>query len=368
MTFGSEKIFHLIPSLQLGGAEKALVELLSDPSVREQSSVVVMFGGGALERRLTDLGVPIIDLRATGMLSLFGVVWRLIALIRAERPRILQTWLYYADFLGLLALYLSGRRARTVLAWGIRCSDHRFAEYRFRLRSVIRVCAYLSRLPDVVIYNSHAGRLAHSARGYKPNREAVIENGIDASRFVLSDDVRTATRDMFGWPDTRIVVVMIGRNDEQKGYKIFLKMAERFPEIQAVAVGMGTETLPNKLNLARLGARTDIPQILAAADILVSCSLYGEGFLNVVAEAMAAGRPVICTGVGDAPRIVGEEGIIVSPGSSEGLEKAVVSLIEAPELRRSLGERGRTRILSEFSLSRMTTQYRDLYRDVLVVN
>lgn len=365
MTDPAPTVLHLIPSLHLGGAEKTLVELLSDKEARRGACVVVLFGGGLFESRLAELGVPLIDLKASGLFSIFGAVFRLIRLLRRRRPQIVQSWLYYADFLGLIALLLSGRRRKTILSWGVRCSDHRLREYHFRLRAVIRACAVLSRRPDVVIYNSHAGRVTHRNRGYRPRHEVVIENGIDSDRFGLGDETRKRVRAAFGWEPDVVVVVMIGRNDPQKGYQFFIELAGTVSGILAVAVGSGTGDLPCGTNIFRLGVRNDIPEILAGADVLISCSTHGEGFLNVVAEAMAAGKPVICTDVGDARRIVGEQGIVVPPGNLDGLTAALNKLTRDSELRLSMGRRGRERIMSEFPLHKMVGAFSELYRDLV---
>ena len=354
-------VLHVIPSLHLGGAEKTLVELLSDPSARKNASIAVLFGGGRLESRLTDLGVPVIDLKATGLFSLLGAVRRLARLIRTSRPQVVQSWLYYADLLCVVALKLSGRRHKTALCWGIRCSDHRLGEYHYRLRVAIWACSRLSHLPDVIVYNSNAGLAAHSARGYKPRRVEIVENGIDSGRFHVGNAARQRIRSEFGCGDDEIVVAMIGRNDAQKGFDVFLDVAGRFPNVRAVAAGKGTEILPSRENLSRLGVRDDIPDILAAADIVMSCSRYGEGFLNVVAEAMAAGRPVICTDVGDASRIVGTAGIVVPPHDIEALARSLGELIDDPDRRYALGQNGRLRIQSEFPLSKMVSSFTELY-------
>lgn len=357
-------ILHVIPSLHLGGAEKTLVELLSDPVARKNARVAVLFGGGPLESKLADLGVPVIDLKATGSFSLLGATRRLARLIRTLRPQVVQSWLYYADLLCVPALKLSGRRPETALCWGIPCSDHRLGEYHFRLRATIWACTRFSHIPDVIVYNSQAGSAAHARLGYKPQRAEIIENGIDGDRFRVGDDARQRIRREIACKDDRIVIVMIGRNDAQKGFDTFLEVTGRFPNVHAVAVGKDTGNLPHRENLSRLGVRDDIPDILAAADVVMSCARYGEGFLNVMAEAMAAGRPVICTDVGDASRIVGDAGIVVAPRDPQALADSLGALIDDPERRQALGARGRLRILSEFPLGKMVSSFAELYDSV----
>lgn len=360
----SISVLHVIPSLQIGGAEKTLIELLSDPAARRNAAVVVLFGGGALENRLRELGVGLFDLKMSGWGSLFGAIWKLSGILRTEQPNIVQSWLYYGDLISTLALCMSGRRRRTRLLWSVRCSDYRGAEYKFSLRTTIWACARLSHIPDIVIYNSHAGQSTHSARGYRPRRAMVIHNGVDGDRFQAENGVRSRIRREFGWRDNDVVVVMIGRNDPSKGYKIFCDLIARFPNISAVAVGRGTDALPQTDNLTGLGMRRDIPEILAAADFLVSCSLYGEGFPNVVAEAMAAGLAVICADVGDAALILGDSGIVVPPGDIDALGKAFDRLIADPDLRDSLGQKGRERVVSHYPLDKMVREFNDLYGEL----
>jgi glycosyltransferase involved in cell wall biosynthesis len=364
VSIAAGSVFHVIPSLEFGGAEKTLIELLSDPVARHNTSVVVFSGGGALEAKLSDLGVRLIDLNVSNGLSLCRAIGRLSALIRAERPKIVQSWLYYADISCLLALWLSGRRRRTKLCWGVRCTIQTEIDFPFRLRAAIWACTRLSHLPDIVIYNSHAGQITHAARGYRPRRAAVILNGIDCERFRHGIDAGARVREELGWNQSDIVVAMIARNHVQKGYDVFFDLVAHRSDIRAVVVGKGTESLPYNANIAVLGVRDDVPEILSAADILMSCSHYGEGFPNVVAEAMATGRPVVCTDIGEASRIVGGDGFVVPPGDTDALANALDTLIADPDLRNSLGQKGKERIASQFPLKKMVAEFTELYREI----
>ena len=115
-----------------------------------------------------------------------------------------------------------------------------------------------------------------------------------------------------------------------------------------------------------LGERADVPQLLAAMDVAVLCSAYGEGFPNAVGEAMACGVPCVCTDVGDAAAIVGDTGAIVSPGDADALADAVRRLLaESGEARtaRSAGARGR--IIDGYCIEDIVAQYRNFYEGML---
>jgi glycosyltransferase involved in cell wall biosynthesis len=111
-----------------------------------------------------------------------------------------------------------------------------------------------------------------------------------------------------------------------------------------------------------LGERADVAELTAGLDIASSSSLYGEGFSNVIGEAMACGVPCVVTDVGDSGWIVGETGKVVPPRDPKALAMAWASLIESGrEERLRLGAKARTRVVREFSLDRVTRLYENLY-------
>jgi glycosyltransferase involved in cell wall biosynthesis len=122
----------------------------------------------------------------------------------------------------------------------------------------------------------------------------------------------------------------------------------------------------NKLNIANrihlVGERTDIPRLMAALDILVSSSSYGEGFPNVVGEAMSCGVPCVVTDVGDSAWIVGESGLIVPPRDLAALAGAMQTLVDAGMDRRSeMGRCARQRVERFYSIDSIIQQYEELY-------
>ncbi len=113
-----------------------------------------------------------------------------------------------------------------------------------------------------------------------------------------------------------------------------------------------------------LGQRSDMPAIYAAADFAISTSAFGEGFPNVIAEAMAAGLPVVATDVGDSRWIVGSTGLVVPPRDPHGMAAAVRALASEPgTARRERGQRCRAQIEYEFSLDRAVAAFDSLHLD-----
>lgn len=357
-------VLHVVPSLGVGGAEQQLTLLTTaargDP-LRQR--VVYFLDRDEMAGRIRSAGVPV-DRIAIG--AAWQAPFALVALartIRRHRPRAIQSWLYYGDLLAAGALALSGRRGETRLYWGVRCSDIALADYSRLLRVCVRACAKLSGYPNAVVANSHAGRAAHIAFGYAARAFTVIANGIDTERFRPDPTARARLRAEFDFGETEFVVLHVARIDPMKDHAMLVALAAALPRLRFVAIGEGTETLDGPPNLMRLGVRRDVPQWLAAGDALISTSRYGEGFSNVIAEAMAAGLPVIATDVGDAARIVGDAGFVAAPSDRASLADALNKLAAMPsEGRAALGRRARQRIQDRFSVAASVEAFDVLHR------
>ncbi|MFW2439326.1 MAG: glycosyltransferase, partial [Arenicellales bacterium] len=113
-----------------------------------------------------------------------------------------------------------------------------------------------------------------------------------------------------------------------------------------------------------LGIRKDVPHLIAAMDISVSSSL-GEGFPNVVGEAMACSVPCVVTDVGDSSLIVGETGRVVPAKNPDALAAAIIELLQAsPGFRYELGKKARLRVKNNYSLDGVVKKYEAVYRGV----
>ncbi len=358
---------HVVTGLGVGGAERMLARLVLAPRTDPIETIVVsLLDAGGVADTIRAGGVPVAALgMRPGRLSPAGI-WRLARLIRRHAPDVVQGWMYHADLCALAALALSGRRRRTRLYWGIRCSDLDLSRYSRVLRAVIGLCARLSPLPDGVMANSQAGLAHHLALGYRPRLAGVIANGVDCGVFRPSSTARERLRRSLGLDAGRVVAILPARLDPMKDHGSFLAALDQVPEVTGVAVGTGTETLPERDNLRSLGCRDDMPDLLAAADIVVSSSAYGEGFCNALAEGMAAGLPAVATRTGDSQDIVGEAGIVVPPKDPAALAVALRTLAADDGLRHRLGAQARARIETRFSLGQAVAAFDRLHRDGVI--
>ena len=355
------KITFLIPSLAAGGAERQLVTLARELAARgEKISVVVFHSGGALEAPLRHAGVEVHALNKRGRLDIVGFLARMAGLLRAIAPDVLHAYLPTANLAALaMRPFLPGTR----IVWGIRASVVDFAAYGIASRLVYAVERRCARLPDLIIVNSRKGREQYLAGGFPAAKLAVVENGIDTEYFSPRPEEGRALRGRWGVAPGETVVGIAARIDPMKDHETFLRAAGiaalARSDLRFVCVGGGGEgdfarlrALAESLGVraALAGECHDMPAAYSGFDIAV-CSSKGEGFPNMVAEAMACGVPVVATDVGDSARIVGDTGVIVPSRDPQALAQGLLRLLALPVgERKALGARARERILSEFNL------------------
>jgi asparagine synthase (glutamine-hydrolysing) len=357
------RILHVITGLRLGGAESVLVSLVTAPTRRHEHSVVSLIPGGYYAAVLRAKGVDVLELSMQPYRDAPGAIVQLSAEIRRIQPDVVQGWMYHANLVSLFGLQLSRRRSATGLIWGIRCSDMTFGSDSLQTRAVVNAGAVLSRSPDLLIANSHAGLRVHQATGYRTSRSLVIQNGIDTERFQPRPELRGVVRHELGIPDDAPVVIHVARVDPVKDHPSLLAALARLPHVHALLVGPGTDLLPNQSNVHRLGVRSDVPRLLAAGDLVISSSL-SEGFSNAIAEGMAAGLPVVATDVGDSSLIVGEAGMMVPPRDVAKLTRAIDALTTNPN-RAEMGRLARRTIVETHSLARSVNEFESVYDQML---
>ncbi len=288
-------------------------------------------------------------------------LFRLVALIREHRPDIVQGWLYHGLIAATAALILSGRRRWTGLVHGIYGSNIDFRAYGWRVLLSFRLGGLMSRFADAAVYNTDIGADYHRRNGYRYRRTVTIENGIAVDRFRLPAATRRAVRAGLGIAPGEVVAISIGRVDPMKGWDRLLAVTARIPGLRLLALGHGTEAFPPHPGRILLGAREDVPELLAAADIFVIASLFGEGTSVALTEAMAAGLPVVVTDVGDNARIAQGCGLVVAPDDEAGLERAIADLAANPAARARYGEAATVRVRQSYSIEQALAAYYRFY-------
>lgn len=362
-------VVHLITGLEIGGAERMLVRLATGTD-RDHfpTSVVSMTDAGKLGGVLTEAGIAVEALGMRRGLAGPGGIARLLRILRRERPLVLQTWLYHADLLGLTARWLG---AAPSLVWNVRCSES------IGSKAVRLALSRFSAAPDAVIVNSLAGQRFHQGLGYRPRRWEYIPNGIDTTELRPDEAARQTLRAELGLDEGAVAIGLSARYHPMKDHATFLaaaaELTQRRPEAVFVLVGTGIE--PGNRELAAaiaahrlggrvhlLGERHDMRALFPAFDIATSSSAFGEGWPNVIGEAMACGVPCVATDSGDSAEIIGDAGLVVPPRDPSALAAGWERLAAlGPDRRRGLGGEARERIVRRYDLAAIIGRYESLY-------
>jgi glycosyltransferase involved in cell wall biosynthesis len=364
----------VITGLRIGGAQNALFNLL-DGGLADMLEVHIV----SLKRE-TEIGAryreseyPTTYLEIENLWSLLLGLWRLKTLIKVFKPQVIQGWMYHGNLAATLAVILSGSRA--ALIWNIRQSLADVKKEKLGTRSVIRICQLLSSLPNAILNNSNTSVSQHVKIGFKSSGFKVIPNGIDTARFSPSKSQRKQWREKVGIMEDEFVVGHLARSHPMKDHRLFVDsaniVATRFPSVKFVMAGSGVVTGSSLLECCSqsernrfllLGEQTDVPGICNMIDLFCLSSAWGEGFPNVVGEAMATECVCVVTDVGDSNYLVDDTGVVVSPGDSQAMSDAIISIIELKASERSqLGQKARARIVEEFELSKIVNCYYKLY-------
>jgi glycosyltransferase involved in cell wall biosynthesis len=372
------KVLHVITSLNVGGAETMLYRLMKNmDSARFENLVVSLIPMGQVGANIQALGIPVFSLNIKpGQLSI-KALFSLRKLMHRISPDLVQTWLYHADLMGVLA----GRMIGAPVIWNIRASNMDMSFYRRLSSFVLRACVQLSGWPRAVIVNSQAGQDFHARIGYHPRRWVLIPNGIDTGQFSPDPSARSLLRKELGLALNEPLIGLIARFDPMKDHSNFLQAARllssRIPDVHFLLAGNGVDStnqtfryyleqteLRGRLHL--LGQREDISTVTAALDIACSSSSFGEGFSNTIAEAMSCGIPCVVTDVGDSSYLVDKTGLVVPPRDPQALANGWEQILAlGMEERTALGEAARRRILQNFQQGEITRQYESLYESLM---
>jgi glycosyltransferase involved in cell wall biosynthesis len=369
------RVLLITGSLGPGGTELAVMTLARELAARGRVAprIVTLGHGGAHAETLRASGVPVEELGLSGGARSIAGLRRLRLIpqmVRHERIRIVHTFLFDADFYGMLA----ARRGRP---WAVVTT--RRAIKRGRLLHLLGY-RLTNPLVDRIVCNSDAvSRFTLHAEGASRKKVVVIPNGVDTARFERGDGATMRRR--LGLRPDDLVVGAVGTIKKVKGQAVLLEamrpLFERHAALRLVLAGEVTrgygEELRRQVAQAGLEGRVllpgvveEVPDLLAALDLFALPSL-SEGMSNALLEAMAAGRPIVATEAGGNAECLdgGNAGLLVPPGDADALGRALERLIDSPDRGRELGRRALARAQDDYSLAKMVDRTETLYAELL---
>jgi glycosyltransferase involved in cell wall biosynthesis len=362
------RVLHIIPTLVRGGAEKQLTLLASGlPRNDFDVHVGVLTHTGPLEAALHEAGVPVTIIGKRWKIDPASY-WRLRQHIAQLQPDIVHTWLFAANAYGRQAATAAG--VRHIVA-GERCVD----PWKSSLQ--LAIDRHLAKKTERIVTNSSGVQDFYVRHGLPPHKFVVIPNGIRPAppenpvrREQLLDELKL--------PGDARLIGAVGRLWPQKRVKDLIWAVDLLKstrdDAHLVIVGDGPQRwrleryrdqnqIPERVHF--LGDRNDVPRLMPHFDCLWLASEY-EGQSNAIMEAMVAGVPVIATDIpGNRDLVIHDDtGYLIPLGDRFEFTRRTHWLLEDEALRRRLGDAGRQRMLTEFTVERMIDRHAALYREL----
>lgn len=363
------RILHILPSLGIGGAEMMATDLMTGLAATGHEVMAVGLypeRGSLVEDRLQHghVAVRYLGKRRGLDLRMLPAVSRT---VREFQPDVVHTHLSVLRYVFPILL----RQAVPVAIHTLHNAAAREADGFGRF---VQRLAFARHVVPVAV--SRDGATTYEEVYGRPC-PAMIPNCIPIDRYDLPAGVGAAWRERNEFGPDDLIFACVGRLEEQKNPLGLIRAFSAVEDSRAhlILVGGGSyqdrvtkfiaaKNLQSRIHV--MGVRNDIEDCLAAANVFVLASDW-EGSPLAVMEAMAAGLPVVSTGVGGVPELVehGRDGILVAQGDMKGLGAAMQMLARDADRRRGLGASGRRRARSEFAVGAMTQRYAVLYQSLL---
>jgi glycosyltransferase involved in cell wall biosynthesis len=314
------------------------------------------------------IAIPFV--RRLSPLAHLRAFWSLVAILRAEKPDLVHAHMPISGFLARLAARIAGVPKIAYTCHGFLFNHASSSLPRRALSFAMEWIA--ARVTDVFLTVSEVeardARRLHIAASAEP-----VRNGRNPAIFRPDPAARARIRAELGVPQDRVVIIAVSRLVWHKGYPELAAALRTVPEAELWVVGerLDTDRGADMVALLRsaglgcrlrmLGYRTDVPALLAAADIFTLPSRF-EGLPMSVIEAMLTGLPVVATNIrGPGEQVIdGMTGISVAVGDAVGLGAALGRLVRDPDLRARMGQAGRQRALDCYDEAKVLSRTLDL--------
>jgi glycosyltransferase involved in cell wall biosynthesis len=378
------KVLYVIDTLEVGGTERSLCEILSNLS-RVNPVVCHIYPGSALKPDYQAAGIRVISLDVPGRYSFARGAQRLEEVVRQERPDLIHACLFRAE---MIARLVARRTAMPLVATFV--NDSYAPMRRVRLSMIGKLKLYGVQALDAITAR-YVARFAANTEAVKRSNAAalripldrieVIHRGRDLRAFGDFDvatrrEIRTALQA----DDSVPVLLNVARLLERKGLKELLEalvsVHAAVGEVRLWVAGEGpyraeVERRIAELGLQRevrlLGTRRDIPKLLAASDLFVFPSHF-EGQPGAIIEAMLAGKPIVATDLPEHRETLthGHTALLVPKRDPSALADAILRLLRDPATAARLGAAAQQAATERFDIHKIAQQHEDLYDRVLM--
>lgn len=367
------RILYVLDGLFVGGAERNTIALADTLRRRGHAPELCTLSdctNDALYSDARSKGIPVHALGTKRIYDLRGGA-RFVLLLRANRYDCVHVQDAYANVIAMMARnlfpipFLMTQHTETLI------DGSRRDRARWRVLYGAARHAY-----DRAIMVAEALQPGfQTATGFSPDRIRVVHNGVTVESWRIQD--AQAARARLGLPERARIILFPAVLRAGKGHDVMRDAMVKYRRtgLEALLLVAGDGPLKQQLSndysalgdqVRMLGHRNDIPDLMAASDLVVLPSL-SEALPTVLIEAAAAARPVVATSVGGTPEIIdnGVTGRLVPPGDSGSLAEAIIEILRDKERAATMGLAARRRAETCFSIERQADRLLSTYLEVI---
>lgn len=358
----SVELTHLTPSGQL-------LPLLSRIDRELVQMQVIHFAPGDRQAAvMRQLGAPVHELELSRRRFSLGALGQLRRYAAAYQPDVIHAWGHTAQ---MASHWLKGKIPTIWNMPGYLPDTTHFLD-RYKLRTITK----RARTAQHIVYPAQSSAAHYRRLGFPDDNGVVITGGVDVERYKPDAKLGQQLRTQLKLEANAFVIGMHAPFTPEFDFHSFIRATAELikfhPDVYVLIAGRGAQrgnsgvmamlgggTLATRTTL--LGEWSDVCALFNACDVVCSSALH-DGGAQMMAAAMLCGVPVVGTGKGLQGEVLGKFGIVVEPGSPNGLVRGINKILEMPPERRvHLCEAARTHVLNHHSLQGAVQQYLRLY-------
>ncbi len=364
---GKTTILHTEASTGWGGQEIRIILESGEFAKRGYRVLIACPAEARISVKAGEAGLRVINLPMRGPFDP-RALYRLLSIIKSEKVDIVHTHSSKDSWLAGIA----GRLAKVPVVRSRHLST-------LVGKSWFTTLVYRSLADRIITSGTEIKKMLVERNNIDPAKITSVPAGVDTKKYHPGVSGAAVTKELKlagAYPVVGCVAMLRSWKGQIDLFDSVPEIVKNYPEARFVIAGDGPirdrlEAQIRSLGIEKYvimtGLRKDVPEIIAATDILVLLSTASEATSQVIPQALAIEKPVVATNVGGLPEIIEDNvtGLLVPKGDPAAIAKAITRLADDKELRARLAAKGREKILKDFTLETMIDKTEKVYKSLL---